>query len=81
MQITRLREPTSKNTSLFIRDCPLQRASLRLRKCFGCPVCSVLKTNDVYQSNEVLPLARDIVEFINSDPELAKLGSLSVREP
>ncbi|MCL1161375.1 hypothetical protein L2728_05665 [Shewanella chilikensis] len=37
-------------------------------------VCSV------YQSNEVLPLARDIVEFINSDPELAKLGSLSVRE-
>lgn len=40
-----------------------------------------LKTNDVYQSNEVLPLARDIVEFINSDPELAKLGSLSVREP
>ena len=40
-----------------------------------------LKTNDGYQSNEVLPLARDIVEFINSDPELAKLGSLSVREP
>ncbi|MBO2598657.1 hypothetical protein [Shewanella algae] len=40
-----------------------------------------LKTNDVYQSNEVLPLARDIVEFINSAPELAKLGSLSVREP
>ncbi len=40
-----------------------------------------LKTNYAYQSNEVLPLARDIVEFINSDPELAKLGSLSVREP
>ncbi|MGI3017051.1 hypothetical protein [Shewanella algae] len=36
-----------------------------------------LKTNDVYQSN----VARDIVEFINSAPELAKLGSLSVREP
>ncbi|WP_335917411.1 MnmC family methyltransferase [Shewanella chilikensis] len=28
----------SKKLSLFIRDCPLQRPSLRLRKCFGCPV-------------------------------------------
>lgn len=36
-----------------------------------------LKTDEVYQRDEALPMARDIVEFFNNDAELAKLGSLS----
>ncbi|WP_205619472.1 phage portal protein [Ferrimonas senticii] len=38
-----------------------------------------LKTDAVYQQNEVQPLAHDLVEFINSDPDLARLGRLSVK--
>ncbi|WP_159105286.1 hypothetical protein [Shewanella marina] len=41
---------------------------------FGDPI----KTNEVYQQNEVLPKALEIIEYVCADREIVKFGKLSL---